>query len=128
SRGRTAGQVALVAAPAGTGKSALVGQLVRQAQAQGVLFLAGGCYEERGAMPLGPFHDALVDFLLVQPADRLRGQLGGTVDDLARLIPELGYHLQLSSDAASSGAIDRMRAFAAIHVCLRTLADRGPLL
>jgi len=35
-RGRTAGQTALVRAPAGTGKSALLGRIVQEAQAQGV--------------------------------------------------------------------------------------------
>jgi DNA-binding SARP family transcriptional activator len=128
SGGRTAGRLALVGAPAGTGKSALLGQIVRQAQAQGVLCLAGGCYEERGAVPLGPFHDALVDFLLAQPAESIRAQMSAYVDDLAEVIPELRYHLQLSADAAFGGPRDRMRAFGAVHACLRSLAEMGPVL
>jgi DNA-binding SARP family transcriptional activator/lipoprotein NlpI len=129
SGGRTAGRLALVGAPAGTGKSALLGQIVRQAQAQGVLCLAGGCYEERGAVPLGPFHDALVDFLLAQPPEPVRAQMAAYVDDLAEVIPELRYHLQLSVDAgAAKGPRDRMRAFGAVHACLRSLAEMGPVL
>jgi DNA-binding SARP family transcriptional activator len=127
--GRTGGQAAVIGAPAGTGKSALVGKLVHRAQAQGVLCLAGGCYEERGAVPLGPFHDALVDFLLAQPAERIRAELGNSVEDLATFVPELRYHLKLE-DGSSAGAtsVDRMAVFGAIHSCLRTLADRGPVL
>ena len=129
SSGRTTGQAALVGAPAGTGKSALLGKIVQQAQAQGVLCLAGGCYEERGAVPLGPFHDALVDFLLTQPAERIRADLGGTADDLAQVVPELRYHLKVADGTPSSPqSIDRMRAFGAIHACLRSLAERGPVL
>jgi len=128
SSGRTAGRVALIGAPAGTGKSALLGQIVRQAQAQGVLCLAGGCYEERGAVPLGPFHDALVDFLLAQPAETLRAQMSAYVDDLAEVLPELRYHLQMPSEQGVGRARDRMRTFGAVHVCLRGLAENGPVL
>jgi DNA-binding SARP family transcriptional activator len=129
SNGRTAGRLALIGATAGTGKSALLGQIVRQAQAQGVLCLAGGCYEERGAVPLGPFHDALVDFLLAQPPETLRSQMAAYLDDLAEVVPELRFHLQMASDASGARAArDRMRTFGAIHACLRTLAEGGPVL
>src|SRR5712691_11556242 len=127
--GRTAGQAAMVGAPAGTGKSALLGKLVQLAQAKDVLCLAGGCYEERGAVPLGPFHDALVDFLLTQAAESIRADLGSSVSDLAQVVPELRYHLDLSETSAPTAtAIDRTRAFAAVHACLRSLAERGPVL
>jgi DNA-binding SARP family transcriptional activator len=126
SRGRSAGQAVLIGAPAGTGKSALVGHLVSTAQAQGVLCLAGGCYEERGAVPLGPFHDALADFLLAQPIDSIRAQLGTGVVDLARVVPELRYQLNLTDEASTdSPQVDRLRVFSAIHNCLRALAERG---
>jgi predicted ATPase/DNA-binding SARP family transcriptional activator len=126
-QGRTAGRVALLTAPAGTGKSALLGEVVRRAQAEDTLCLAGGCYEERGALPFGPFHDALVDFLLAQPPESLRTQLGSSLEDLAQVIPELRYQLQLSSSQTAS-PVDRMRAFGAIHSCLRGLVERGPVL
>jgi DNA-binding SARP family transcriptional activator/predicted negative regulator of RcsB-dependent stress response len=129
SSGRSAGQAALVGAPAGTGKSALLGQIVKQAQEQDVLCLAGGCYEERAAVPLGPFHDAIVDYLLAQPAERIRSELGASVDDLARVVPELRYLLNLGDEPAHvSPQADRMRVFGAIHAWLRGLAERGPTL
>jgi DNA-binding SARP family transcriptional activator/predicted ATPase len=123
--GRTAGRVAFVSAPAGLGKSALLGSMVRQAEAMGVLCLAGGCYAERGAVPFGPFHDALADYLLAQSPDHLRHQLAAGVDDLAGIIPELRYHLQIDT---APPRLDRARAFGAIHACLRSLADRAPVL
>jgi DNA-binding SARP family transcriptional activator len=127
--GRTAGRVAVIAAPAGTGKSAIVGQIVQAAQAQGVLCLAGGCYEERDAVPLGPFRDALVDYFLAQPPGALETLLGATADDLSVVVPELGYHLKRPAESASASAtLDRMRAFGAVHACLRSLAERGPVL
>jgi DNA-binding SARP family transcriptional activator len=124
--GRTAGRTAFISAPAGTGKSALLGQIVQRAEAQGILCLAGGCYTERGAVPFGPFHDALVDYLLVQPPEGLHARLGSRADALAELLPELRYHLHTStrSDAI---ALDRMQAFGVIHACLRSLAECGPV-
>jgi DNA-binding SARP family transcriptional activator len=123
--GRTAGKVAFVSAPAGIGKSALVGHVVRQAEAAGVLCLAGGCYAERGGVPFGPFHDALADYLLAQSPDHLRHQFAAGVDDLAGVIPELRYHLQI--DTAPT-RLDRASALGAIHACLRSLAERAPVL
>ncbi|MBV9582236.1 MAG: AAA family ATPase, partial [Chloroflexi bacterium] len=127
--GRTAGQVVFVSAPPGMGKSALVGELVARAQADGVLCLAGGCYAEGGAVPFGPFHDALVDYLLTRSPEQLRLELAGSGDDLAELIPELRYHLQLGPGSADATPdVDRTRAFGAIHACLRSLADGAALL
>jgi DNA-binding SARP family transcriptional activator len=128
SSGRTGGRAALVGGAAGTGKSALVGELVKHAQARGVLCLAGGCYEERGAVPLGPFHDALVDYWLAQSADRIRADLGNGLEDLGQIIPELRHYLKLSDAVPGPPAFDRTRAFSVVHACLRSLAERGPLL
>lgn len=125
--GRATGRVALVSAPAGTGKSALLGEIVRQAQTQGVLCLAGGCYEEPGAVPLGPFHDALTDYLLAQPATQIRARFKTTIDDLARLLPEVRYHLGVEP-SDGSGDLDRMGAFGAVHAFLRRLTEDGPVL
>jgi WD40 repeat protein/DNA-binding SARP family transcriptional activator len=127
--GRTAGRLALISAPAGTGKSALLGQMVRQAQAQGTLCLAGGCYEARGTVPLGPFHDALADFLLTQTPATLRSHMAAYLDDLAELVPELRYHLQMAVDPGTDrGAQNPMRTFGAVHAFLRGLAENGPVL
>jgi DNA-binding SARP family transcriptional activator/Tfp pilus assembly protein PilF len=127
--GRTAGRVAVIAAPAGTGKSAVVGRIVQDAQKKGVLCLAGGCYEQREAVPLGPFRDALVDYLLAQAPEALEMKLGASVDDLAMVVPELGYYLKRPAERLSGmPTLDRTRAFGAIHACLRGLAERGPVL
>ena len=94
----------------------------------GVLCLAGGCYEERGAVPLGPFNDALVDYWLAQPAERIRADLGNGLEDLGQVVPELRHYLKLSDARPNSPALDRTRAFSVVHACLRRLAERGPLL
>jgi DNA-binding SARP family transcriptional activator len=127
-KGRTSGQVMLIGAPAGTGKSALLGALVPRARRAGFLCLVGGGYGQEGMMPLGPFQDALSDYLLWQPAERIRAELAGGLDDLALLIPELRYHLGLPDRPTAGAADDRSRLFATIHIYLRTLSERHPVL
>jgi tetratricopeptide (TPR) repeat protein len=125
--GRAAGQAAVIGALAGVGKSALAGRIITRAQVQGALCLAGGCYEGAGAVPLGPFRDALVDFLLGQPANQILTDLPNTAQDLAQVIPELRYHLNVDVPTANQPSIDRTRAFGAIHALIRVLAGRGPV-
>lgn len=127
-RARSSGQLALIGAPAGTGKSTLVGALVKRAEESGFLCLVGACYERGGAEVLSPFQDALADYLLAQEPDVLRRELGSGAADLAYVIPELRYHLELP-DPPERGPDDRLRQFgAALHAYLRRLAGAGPIL
>lgn len=127
-RVRSGGQVVLLDAPAGTGKSTLLGALVRRARAAGVLCLAGGCYEEKGLVPLGPFQEALADYFLSQPPEQLRADLGTTAPDLARLVPELGYQLNIPDAPWAEPEAERIRLFGAVHAYLRSLAVAGPVM
>jgi len=127
-RGRTTSQVVLVGAPAGSGKSALVGELVRRAEHAQVLCLAGAGYEQEGAVLFGPFHDALSGYLLPRPPDRLRAALGAAAVDLAVVVPELRYHLGLPERASTDPQTERLRLYAAVHGFLRSLALGGPVL
>ena len=127
-QGRTGAQVALVGAPAGTGKSALLGALVQRARRAGFLCLVGGGYEEEGIVPLGPFHDALSDYLLWLPAERVRAELAGALSDLTLLVPELRYHLGLPDRPGSDPSGDNSRIFGSILVYLLGLTERHPVL
>ena len=125
-RGRESGQVIVIHAPAGTGKSTVVGDLVRRARAVGTLCLAGGAYEQAGSAPFGPIRDALADYLLGLPQQHVRDLLNGIAEDLASVAPELGYHLglpQLTGDAP-----DLARVAGAVLVCLDRLTQQHPLL
>ncbi|MFN0070308.1 MAG: BTAD domain-containing putative transcriptional regulator, partial [Chloroflexota bacterium] len=125
--GRQALQVLLLSAPAGTGKSALAGAIVRRAQRMGYLCLAGGGYEQQSVMPLGPFHDAIADYLLAAPADWIRSELGAELTDLAEIVPELRQHLHLA-DRSLRAPPDQAHLFGAVHTLVRMLSARWPLL
>jgi len=125
-QGREAPQVILVSAPAGTGKSTLVGDLVRRVQATGTLCLAGGAYEQAGVIPLGPIREALADYLLSQPADSLHALLGDVLADLALVMPELTHHL--GGPRRDEGRPDLDRLSGAVLACLSALAEQQPVL
>ncbi len=126
-QGRQSLQVLLLSAPAGTGKSALAGAIVRRAQRMGYLCLVGGGYEQQGVVPQGPFHDAFADYLLAAPPDWIRSKLGAVANDLAEIVPELQQHLWLANDPGRTPP-DQTRLFSAVHTLLRALAAQRPVL
>jgi class 3 adenylate cyclase/tetratricopeptide (TPR) repeat protein len=125
-RGRESESVVLISAPAGTGKSTIVGDLVRRAQAAGVLCLAGGAYEQAGVIPLGPVRDALADFLLSQSTNPQHALESQVLADLSAVIPELTY--RLDGPESGAGGLDHLRVSGAVLTCLRALAERQRLL
>lgn len=127
-RSRTKGQVVLIGAPAGTGKSALVGALVERAQKAGFLCLVGGSYERAGVIALGPVRDALADYLLTEPASAAESLRGEIVDDLMAIVPELANHLRTPISTESGTGQDQGRLFGAVYACLRGLTERQPVL
>jgi class 3 adenylate cyclase/tetratricopeptide (TPR) repeat protein len=127
-QGRTHGQTVFIGAPAGTGKSALLGAIVRRAHELGTLCLAGGCYESEARVPLRPFRDGIVDYALALPGDELRTELGELATELAQLAPELRLHLGLTERSAGTPDLDQARLFGTLHACLRGLTRRTPVL
>lgn len=123
-QGRSAGQAVLVAGAAGAGKSALLGELVRRAEDQGVLCLAGAAYQQTGMAPLGPFREALAAYLLERPREDVRMLLGATAADLALLVPELGYYLEFDNPGRDRPGNPQI-LFAAVHAFLRSLSAHG---
>ena len=125
-RGRRGGQVVLLGAPAGSGKSTVLGSLVRTATGSGYLCLAGGSYDSESPLPFGPIRDALADYLLSEPSDRLLADLGEVLADLVHVVPELRYHVELPDGL--EGTRDSTRLYGAVHALLRSLAATRPVL
>lgn len=79
----------LIAGDAGIGKTRLLAEVARQAQERNLLVLAGGSYQAEGRLPLGAFHDALLDYVENQSNEVLQLQIGGFLPDLEHVVPEL---------------------------------------
>ena len=95
-RVQNGGQLVLLGAPSGTGKSTLVGAVVRRAEQAGFLCLARRLLRERQRRRAPSVQDALADYLVAQPPEWLRQELGQGAVDLAYVVPELRYHLDLT--------------------------------
>jgi len=127
-RGRTHGQAVLLSASAGTGKSTLLGAVVRRAQERGVLCLAGGSYDQRSAVPLVAFEEAISDYILSMSCESGDNAQSSAADELVQVVSELRQHLGLDAAPQANVSNARMRLFGAILSFLRTTAERGPLL
>jgi DNA-binding SARP family transcriptional activator len=124
-RARSRGAAAVISGPAGTGKSALAGTILRRAESAGAVCLAGAGYRQEGVGLLGPFHDILASYLLPRSPEQLRSEFGQLVDDLVLIVPELRY--QLEGKEAHRSTPDRLRIFGAVNAFVRALASRQPV-
>jgi tetratricopeptide (TPR) repeat protein len=121
--------VLLLAAEAGAGKTRLLGEAAVMARRQGMLTLAGGAYEHEGRLPYGPLHDALLDFILLQPEALLNAQLGQLLPELTRIVPELrGRVTGPIPDWPGDPESLRLVLFTAVARALARIAEARPLL
>ncbi|HEY0716073.1 MAG TPA: AAA family ATPase [Streptosporangiaceae bacterium] len=114
----------LIGGEAGVGKSRLLSEFAAAEQDTGARVLTGGCLElGPGGLPFAPFTAVLRDLVRELGAEGLAGLLaGGTIRELARLLPELGEPLA-TVDAGEA----RARLFEQVLVLLERLAERAPV-
>jgi len=120
------GQVALLAAEAGMGKTRLAAELQRRAERAGTLVLRGSCSEADLTLPYLPFVEAIGNYLLGANLDEIRGGLGGAASELARLFPYLG---PAPAGPGGDPGQARLRLYESLWTLHRTVAaGRGLLL
>ena len=122
--GAGAGSVLQIAGEPGIGKSRLLRELAASARDRGCVVLAGRAAEFEAELPFGVFTDALDDWLLVQPADRLAALAGGSAAELAMVLPAFEA---LGNGAPAALQQERYRAHRAVRHLLTALADAAPL-
>src|SRR5579875_313638 len=81
-------RIVLVAGEPGIGKTRLVAEFCRAAQADGAAVLAGRCYEDK-LVPYGPFREALRFYVAACPPVELTVQLDPHRRELSPILPEL---------------------------------------
>jgi DNA-binding CsgD family transcriptional regulator/tetratricopeptide (TPR) repeat protein len=83
--------VVLVGGEAGVGKTRLITELTARCAADGTRMLAGGCVPVGdGTLPYTPIVEALRTLVAEVGADEVRGLIGPSWPELARLLPALG--------------------------------------
>jgi DNA-binding CsgD family transcriptional regulator/tetratricopeptide (TPR) repeat protein len=124
-RGRAANgepAVVLVGGEAGVGKTRLIAELIARA-ADGTRVLAGGCVPVGdGALPYAPIVEALRILLAELSPEAVRGLVGPSWPELARLAPGLG---QPQEDPA--GPATQSRLFELLLGLLGRLGEQAPL-
>jgi DNA-binding NarL/FixJ family response regulator len=113
----------LVAGEAGVGKTRLLAEFLREAEAAKVHVLCGGSVELSAvSLPYAPFVEALSGLARRLPAGRLAALAGPGRADLARLLPELGP-AEPHGDADSA----QLQMFERLRGLLERLAAEAPV-
>jgi DNA-binding SARP family transcriptional activator len=121
-------RVTLIAGEPGIGKTSLVGELARRADADGGLVLYGRCDEDVG-FAFQPFVEALRAYVSACPPALLREQAGRGAPELARLLPELAELIgDVTPPTRPDAALDQYLMFEAVVGFLAAVADRVPVL
>jgi len=126
-RGRAADggpAVVLVGGEAGVGKTRLIAELSSRCLADGMRVLSGGCIPVgEGALPYAPIVEILRALLADLGADAVRGLVGPSWPEVARLLPALGEpdRIGLSDQAAQA------RLFELLLGLFGRLSEQGPL-
>lgn len=83
------GSLVLIGGEPGVGKTALVRQVIGEAERRGALAVFGRCYESEGSVAYSPFVEMLEQALSLMPADMIREDMADDAPEIARMVPEL---------------------------------------
>lgn len=123
------GSLVLIGGEPGVGKTALVRQLIREAEQRGALAVFGRCYESEGTVAYSPFVEMLEQALSVMPPDVVREDMSDDAPEIARMVPELRRRFPDIPDALEIPPEQQRRYFFnAVAAFIARGAKRFPLL
>jgi DNA-binding SARP family transcriptional activator/tetratricopeptide (TPR) repeat protein len=120
-------RVLLVDGDSGVGKTRLVAELARQAEAGGAVVLWGRC-DEDPVVPFQPFAEALSRYFHSVSADRISRMPEWQLSELSRLVVRLREYAPGAEEDPSEPESDRFRFFEAVTATLEEFAARTPIL
>jgi tetratricopeptide (TPR) repeat protein len=106
-------QTVVICGEAGIGKTRTAAELAAAVHGEGSTVLYGRC-DEGLAVPYQPFVEVLRSLLPTVDLDHLRSQLGGLMDQLGRLLPELTVSGSAAQSDAESARFALLEAVAAV--------------
>jgi ABC-type oligopeptide transport system substrate-binding subunit/DNA-binding SARP family transcriptional activator len=123
------GRLVLISGEAGVGKTLLVEEFANHLRSRGVRILWGNCYEYGRALPYQPVAEALGTVLAALTAEELRAFPSWSLEEVARLVPEiLEKRAGLQAAAAISSDEQRSRLFDGVGRVLTGLSSSGTIL
>ena len=125
------GRACVLIGEAGIGKTRAVEMLAEEAAAAGVLVAWGYCREAGDTPPLWPMVQLVRGVVTRIPNDALRAQLAGSIDELARILPELAEPGRPAPQGVADGAWSAVhggkhRMFDAIMRVFTLAAEHAP--
>lgn len=123
------GGMVLVGGEPGVGKTALVRQIITEAERRGALAVFGRCYESEGSVGYSPFVEMLEQALSLMPPDVILEDMGDSAPEVARMLPELRRRFPEIPEAVDLPPEQQRRYFFnAVASFLSRGAERFPLL
>src|SRR5215216_5465884 len=121
------GHVVVIEGEAGIGKTRLAEEFVANVRAAGATVVTARCYAGEKNLAYGPFVEGLSAALAREATDRLKGLPAVSVQEAARLLPDLA---DLSPDSPPAPPLDtpgaRSRFFGEVVRVLLTVLDGPP--
>ena len=114
-------RLAVVTGEPGIGKTSLLRELVRRAEAGGYLTFAGRAAELERELPFGAFVDAFDDYLESLGARAIDGLAADRVENLGRVFPAIG------PPTSTESAGERSRIYQAVRELIDRLAATRPV-
>ncbi len=122
------GAFVTVAGNAGSGKTRLVEEVGREAEARGMQFVVGRCFDTQQAEPYAALVDIAESVERAMTPTAFREVLGTSAGEMARLLPHLRDRFDDVGPAAEAGASETRRYFfASVREVLGRLSARRPL-
>jgi DNA-binding SARP family transcriptional activator len=124
------GRLFLLQGEPGIGKSRLADELLSRAKARGAHVLVGRCWEAGGAPAYWPWTQSLRTYVRASEPSTLRRQLGTSVRDVARIVPqlrELFPGLPEPEPSESEAEAARFRLFDSTATFLKNSSVERPL-
>jgi DNA-binding SARP family transcriptional activator len=120
--------VIVAAGAAGSGKTSICRELVRQARSTGAAVLWSTCHEAERSLFLEPLLDALRAHLGAIPPARVRTLAGEWTGTLGELMPDLRSMLAVEHYERATPEIEHRRSLEAVGGVIRNIARDQPLL
>jgi predicted ATPase/DNA-binding SARP family transcriptional activator len=121
------GHVVVIEGEAGIGKTRLAEEFVADVRAAGAMAVVARCYAGEKNLAYGPFVEGLSSALAREDTDRLEGLPAASVQEAARLLPDLA---DLSPDSPPAPPLDtpgaRSRFFGEVVRVLLAVLDGPP--
>lgn len=119
--------VTLISGEPGIGKTRLVEEVANYARERGMSFLRGRCFDSHSTVSYFPFVEIFHQYVSIRSPKAVIEELGGDIESLARLLPELAAKTAQHRPASANHVEDRLKLLDSVSSFLAKTANNTPL-